>query len=77
MSRINLAPRDFATYSRPAPRQQRTSQGTTSATRAAKPTALVPPARYDCMHAPLYQPSPEAPRRPGADDHYRHASRGF
>lgn len=71
MSRIDLAPREFATYSRPAPRQQRSGQG------SAKPAGLVPPARYDRMHAPLYQPSPEAPRRPGADDHYRHASRGF
>lgn len=68
MSRIDLAPREFATYSRPAPRQQRSGQG------SAKPAGLVPPARYDRMSAPLLQSTPEPPRRAGADDHYRYAS---
>ena len=39
-----------------------------------KPPGTVPPARIYLMHAPVYRPAPEPPRRPGADDHYRFRS---
>lgn len=39
-----------------------------------KPPGTVPPPRNDVMHAPVYRPAPEPPRRPGADDHYKYRS---
>lgn len=44
---------------------------------SAKPAGVVAPARRNVMSAPAYLPKEDAPRRPGADDHYRYASRGF
>ena len=72
--RVDLAPRSsgLPAYSRATPRQG----GGTYAPQP-RPANVVPPARYDRMSAPLLQSTPEPPRRAGADDHYRYASRGF
>ena len=39
-----------------------------------KPPGTVPPPQHDIMRRPVYVPRSEAPRRPGADDHYRFRS---
>ena len=72
--RVDLAPRSSSlpAYSRATPRQ-----GGGTYVPKPRPANVVPPARYDRMSAPLLQPTPEPPRRAGADDHYRYASRGF
>lgn len=44
---------------------------------AQRPDNLVQPAQYDRMRAPIWTQSLSAPARAGADDHKRHASRGF
>ena len=43
----------------------------------ALPEGTATPARYNRMAAPVWQPPAEPPRRAGADDHYRYASRGI
>lgn len=72
--RVDLTPRGkgFPAYSRATPRQ-----GGSGYRPSPRPEGAVPPARYDRMSAPLLQSTPEPPRRAGADDHYRYASRGF
>ena len=72
--RIDLAPRAMGlpAYSRATPRQ-----GGGTYQPQPQPAGVAKPARHDRMSAPAYHPTPEPPRRAGADDHYRHASRGF
>jgi len=72
--RVDLAPRpgSLTAYSRATPRQ-----GGSGYRPSPRPEGAAPPARYDRMSAPPLQATPEPPRRAGADDHYRYASRGF
>ena len=70
--RVDLAPRadSLRLYSKATQRQR----GSEPPGPSIKPQGTVPPPQHDIMTREVYVPRSEAPRRPGADDHYRWAS---
>ena len=72
LKRVDLAPRTegLRMHSKATPRQR----GSEPPGPSIKPQGTVPPPRHDIMSAPVYRPTTESPRRPGADDHYRFRS---
>ena len=72
LKRVDLAPRaeGMRVYSKATPRQR----GSEPPGPSIKPPGTVPPPQHDIMTRPVYVPRSEAPRRPGANDHYRFRS---
>lgn len=72
MQKLNHPPRQAKGESRRAAERKRDLEKA-----PLRPEGLVPPAQYDHMRAPVWTQTLSAPARAGADDHKRHASRGF